>query len=42
MNYNDSDEQGYILECDIEYPKELHDSHNSYPLLPNKQVIKYD
>ena len=25
---------GYILEADIEYPKELHVLHNDYPLAP--------
>ena len=27
---------GYILECDLEYCKELHDLHSDYPLCPEK------
>ena len=30
---------GYILEVDLDYPEELHDEHNAYPLAPEKQVV---
>ena len=31
---------GWILEVDLEYPTELHEQHNSYPLAPEKKVAK--
>ena len=32
--------KGWILEVDFEYPEELHDAHNDYPLAPEKKAIK--
>ena len=31
---------GWILEVDLEYPKELHGEHNSFPLAPEKKQVK--
>ena len=33
---------GYILECDLNYPPTLHDSHNHYPLAPEHMIVTYD
>ena len=30
---------GYFVECDLEYPPELHDSHNDYPLAPERVAV---
>ena len=30
---------GYFVECDLEYPAELHDEHNEYPLAPERVDI---
>ena len=32
--------KGWILEVDLEYPKELHAKHNDYPLAPEKLSVK--
>ena len=36
MNIKINSSTGYILEADLEYPQELHDVHNDYPLAPEK------
>jgi hypothetical protein len=35
-HYNEDSNKGLILEVDLEYPKELHNLHNDYPLGPEK------
>jgi uncharacterized protein YeeX (DUF496 family) len=39
QTYKSDDSVGYVLECDLEYPKHLHDEHNDYPLAPEHMVI---
>ena len=36
---NEKSDSGYILEVDIEYPDELHELHNDYPLAPEKLAV---
>ena len=33
---------GYILQVDLEYPDELHELHNDYPLAPEKLKINHN
>ena len=42
MSMTDTQTKGLILEVDLEYPEELHDSHNSFPLAPEKLKINRD
>ena len=35
----DDGAEGYMLEVDLEYPKELHGVHNAYPLAPERMVV---
>ena len=35
-----NDKVGYICEVDLEYPDELHQVHNDYPLAPEKLEVK--
>ena len=38
-NYDEDDGKGYILEADVEYPKNLHDLHSDLPFLPERMKI---
>ena len=38
--YANNSSKGCFLKVDLEYPKELHDLHNDYPLAPDKIEIK--
>ena len=40
--YKEDSKKGLILEVDLEYPKELHDLHNDYPLGPEKVKVTKD
>ena len=36
----DEQEKGYFFKVDLEYPKELHDSHDTFPSAPEHLKIK--
>ena len=40
--YMDDSKKGLIMEVDLEYPEELHDLHNDYPLAPEKVKVTKD
>jgi hypothetical protein len=39
-DYLGDEGRGMVLEVDMEYPEELHNSHNGYPLAPESREIK--
>ena len=39
-NYDENSDEGYILEVDIEYPKQLIGSHMELPFLPGRRKLK--
>ena len=36
----DDSEIGYVVECDLEYLVELHQSHNNFPRAPEHVIVK--
>ena len=42
MSINEKSPIGYFLEVDLEYPDELHELHNDYPLGPEKLAVSSD
>ena len=38
-NYDQDSNKGYILEVDVEYPKNLHDLHSDLPFLSERMKI---
>jgi hypothetical protein len=41
-NIQDDSKIGYVMECDLEYPAELHEMPNDYPLAPEHMTITAD
>ena len=42
MSINDKSSIGYFLQVDLEYPNELHELHNDFPLAPEKFAVSSD
>lgn len=40
INIDENSDKGYIIECDLNYPKELHELHDNFPLAPEKLTIQ--
>ena len=38
--YKDASLRGYVLEVNLECPKDLHELHSDHPLVPEKLEIK--
>ena len=39
MKWRSNRKIGYILEVDLEYPEELHEKHNAYPLAQERGLV---
>ena len=42
MSISEKSPIGYFLEVDLEYPDELHELHNDFPLAPEKLAVSSD
>ena len=42
MSVSEKSDTGYLLEVDLEYPDELHELQNDYPLAPEKRAVSND
>jgi len=40
LSLKDNGNKGYILDVDLEYPKELHELHNDYPFCVERKVVQ--
>ena len=40
--YNEDSNKGLLIEVDLEYPKDLHDIHNDYPLAAERVCVNKD
>ena len=38
----DNDEQGFLIECDLEYPSSIHEKTKYFPFLPDKKTPKVE
>lgn len=42
FSQNFDGEKGYFIECDLDYPKSLHDSHANFPVAPEMLEVTFD
>ncbi len=42
LELTENDYIGYFIECDLDYPNEIHDAHQEYPLAPERLNMSYE